>query len=68
MDRLGIDRALVAPAERFVPVNNRQGNELTAATALRSDGRLLAYAVATPWLGAEALDELRRARGAARGR
>lgn len=64
MDRLGIDRALVAPAERFVPVRNREGNELTAAAAARSGGRLLAYAVATPWLGAETLEELRRARDA----
>jgi predicted TIM-barrel fold metal-dependent hydrolase len=62
MDRLGIDRALVAPAERFVPVDNRSGNRLTATAAARSEGRLLAYAVATPWLGAAAVEELRRAR------
>jgi predicted TIM-barrel fold metal-dependent hydrolase len=64
MERLGIDRALVAPAERFVPVENRRGNESTAEVATRSGGRLLAYAVATPWLGAAAVDELRRARDA----
>lgn len=64
MDLLGIDRALVAPAEHFVPVRNRDGNELTAEAARRSGDRLLAYAVATPWLGEEALDELRRAREA----
>jgi predicted TIM-barrel fold metal-dependent hydrolase len=64
LDRLGIDRALVAPAEPFVPVRNREGNELTAAAAVRSGGRLLAYAVATPWLGDDALEELRRARDA----
>jgi predicted TIM-barrel fold metal-dependent hydrolase len=29
-----------------------------------SGGRLISYAVATPWLGAEALEELRRARDA----
>ncbi len=61
MDRLGIDRALVSPAEGFLPVRNREGNELVAAAAGASDGRLLAYAVATPWLGDAALDELRRA-------
>lgn len=63
MDALGIDRALIAPAERFVPVRNREGNELTAEASRRSE-RLLAYAVATPWLGAEALEELRRSRDA----
>lgn len=64
MDRLGIDRALVGPPEPTIPVRNREGNELTATAAARSDGRLLAYAVATPWLGAAALEELSRAREA----
>jgi predicted TIM-barrel fold metal-dependent hydrolase len=62
MDRLEIDRALVSPAEGFLPVRNREGNELTAAAASASGGRLLAYAVATPWLGADAVEELRKAR------
>lgn len=64
MDRLGIERALVSPAEGFLPVRNREGNELVAAAAGASDGRLLAYAVASPWLGAAALEELKRARDA----
>lgn len=64
MDRLGIDSALVSPAEGFLPVRNREGNELVAAAAAGSEGRLLAYAVATPWLGDEALEELKRAREA----
>jgi predicted TIM-barrel fold metal-dependent hydrolase len=64
MERLGIDRALVSPSERYLPVRNREGNELTAAAAARSGGRLLTYAVATPWLGDEAVEELRRARDA----
>jgi predicted TIM-barrel fold metal-dependent hydrolase len=62
MDRLGIDRTLVSPAEGYLPVRNREGNELTAAATAASDGRLLAYAVATPWLGADAMEEVRRAR------
>lgn len=62
LDRLGIQHALVAPPERHVPVQNRAGNELVAAAAEASRGRLLAYAVATPWLGREALDELEHAR------
>jgi predicted TIM-barrel fold metal-dependent hydrolase len=64
MDRLGIDRTLVSPAEGFLPVRNREGNQLTETAAASSDGRLLAYAVATPWLGDAALEELRRARDA----
>jgi uncharacterized protein len=64
MDELGIERALVAPAERFVPLDNREGNELTTAAAAASGGRLLAYAVASPWLGLRAVEELRRAAAA----
>lgn len=61
MAELGIDHALVAPPEPLVPVRNREGNELAATAARRSGGVLMAYAVATPWLGREALEELRRA-------
>jgi predicted TIM-barrel fold metal-dependent hydrolase len=64
MDRLGIDRALVSPPEYLIPVRNREGNELVTAAARDSDERLLAYAVATPWLGGEAVEELERAREA----
>jgi predicted TIM-barrel fold metal-dependent hydrolase len=62
MDGLGVDRALAAPPEGLIPVRNREGNELVADAARRSQGRVLPYAVASPWLGAEALEELRRAR------
>lgn len=62
MDELGIDRAFVAPDERSTAYENRAGNEATTAAAAASDGRLLAYAVASPWRGPAAVDELARAR------
>ncbi len=62
MDRLGIERALVAPDERCIAVDNREGNELVAAAAAASDGRLMPYAVANPWRGARAVDELHATR------
>lgn len=62
MDALGIERAVVSPPEGSIPVRNREGNELTAAAVERSGGRLLSWAVATPWLGADAVAELERAR------
>ncbi|GAA0604893.1 amidohydrolase family protein [Kribbella sandramycini] len=61
MDALGIDRAVVAPGERCTAYDNREGNELTAVAAAESGGRLLAYAVANPWRGRAAIDELDRA-------
>lgn len=62
MDRLGIDRALVAPPEPAIAWENRAGNDLTTAAAAQSQGRLLAYASANPWGRGAAIDELARAR------
>ncbi|MFI5731139.1 amidohydrolase family protein [Kribbella sp. NPDC051587] len=64
MDALGIDQALVSPGERCIAYDNREGNESTTAAAAQSNGRLLAYAVANPWRGRAAVDELDRARDA----
>lgn len=63
MDDLGIDRAMIAPDERAIAMDNRAGNEATTKAAA-ADDRLIAYAVANPWRGAAALDELARARDA----
>lgn len=64
MDQLGIDQALVAPDERCIAYDNRAGNEMVARAAAASSGRLIPYATANPWRGAEAVDELARAREA----
>jgi predicted TIM-barrel fold metal-dependent hydrolase len=64
MDILGIDVTCVAPAEGAVAYHNRQGNELTTRAAAASEGRLVAYAVANPWRGADAVEELAWARDA----
>lgn len=61
MDRLGIDRALISPQERCLAVDHREGNAFVAAAARASGGRLLPYAVASPWRGRRALDELAHA-------
>jgi len=61
----GIDLALVAPSEAQIAYDNVEGNAAVAAAAAASGGRLLPYAVATPWQGAaRALDALRAARDA----
>ncbi|HWD81998.1 MAG TPA: amidohydrolase family protein [Kribbella sp.] len=64
MDALGIDQAIVAPSERCIAYDNREGNETTAKAAAASNGRLLPYAVANPWRGHRAVQELDRARDA----
>jgi uncharacterized protein len=63
MDAAKIDVALISPSESQIAFHNREGNDAVASASARSDGRLLAYAVATPWQGRQAaLDELSRAR------
>lgn len=62
MATLGIDAAVVAPDERAIAVDNRAGNDATTAAAAASGGTLFAYAVANPWRGMAALDELAIAR------
>ncbi|GII64041.1 hypothetical protein Skr01_41260 [Sphaerisporangium krabiense] len=64
MDALGVDVALVAPDERCIAYDNRAGNEHVAAAAAASRGRLIPYAVANPWRGRAAVEELERARDA----
>jgi uncharacterized protein len=64
MDRLGIERALVAPAEHEIALHHRAGNARIAALCARHPGRLSAYAVASPWDGEDAVAILREARAA----
>lgn len=64
MDELGIDQTLVSPDERGIAYDNRAGNEYVTRAAEASGGRLLPYAVANPWRGADAVEELARARDA----
>lgn len=64
MGELGIDQAMVAPDERAIAVANREGNEATTSVAAASEGRLIPYAVANPWYGKAALDDLAMARDA----
>lgn len=59
MDRAGIDQAVIAPAESQIALDNRAGNQAVADAIARSGGRLLGYAVASPWNRDRALGELR---------
>lgn len=61
MDELGIDGALVAPYEAAIAYDNEAGNDLVAKAIRRAPDRLAGYAVANPWRGADAIEELRRA-------
>lgn len=61
MDRSGVGRAVLAPSDGWLAVDNREGNDQILAWTRRWPGRLLGYATANPWLGERALAELERA-------
>ena len=61
LDRHGVDVAVVAAADRYLAVANREGNELVLEACAAHPGRLIGLAAANPWYGAAAAAELRRA-------
>jgi len=63
MDRCGVERAIVVPADRQIAVWNREGNDEVIKAARAYPERFGAFCTANPWFGEAALDELRRAFG-----
>jgi hypothetical protein len=61
MEACGIRRAWVCPMDRYVAVRNREGNDLIAAAVASHPNRFIGCAVANPWYGQKALEELDRA-------
>lgn len=61
MDDAGIAIAVVCPMDRFIAVDNRAGNDYIVQAVREHPDRLAGMAVANPWFGARAADELRRA-------
>ena len=61
MDTFGIDRAVICPVDRFIAVDNREGNDFVLEVAQMHPNRFYAFATANPWYGAKAVTELRRA-------
>lgn len=61
LDKAGIEQAAVCPTEECVTVDNARGNRETAALCAQHPGRFYGFAVANPWYGQAALEELGRA-------
>jgi predicted TIM-barrel fold metal-dependent hydrolase len=64
MDRLGIDRTVLVPADRYIAVDNVEGNDELLRTIERWPDRFWGFAAINPWYGQRAVAELRRAIGA----
>jgi len=63
MDVDAVDRAVICPVEEQIILHNRAGNDETLALVRRHRDRFVGFAVANPWYGVAAVEELRRALG-----
>lgn len=61
MDKAGVARAVVAPVDRFLAVNNKEGNNAMLKAGRRK--RLIPACTVNPWYGAQGVEEFRRASG-----
>lgn len=63
MDEHGIDRAVICPVEEQIILHNREGNDFILAQVRQRASRFIGFAVANPWYGEAAVEELKRALG-----
>jgi len=63
MDEAGIAFSVVCPMDRHMAVANREGNDLVLEAVKGHPDRLAGMAVANPWFGKSAVEEIRRALG-----
>ncbi len=61
MDRAQVARAVIAPVDRYLAVDNRAGND--AMLKASRERRLIPACSANPWYGRRAVEEFRRAAG-----
>jgi len=61
MDAAGIDLAVICPVDQQIVVDNREGNDAMLAACRAHPDRFRGLAVANPWYGQRAVEELRRA-------
>lgn len=60
MDQHGVERSILSPAERWMAVDNREGNDCIVSWTKRWPDRFLGYATANPWFGLRAVQEVTR--------
>jgi len=61
MDEAGVSMAIISPVDHYLAVHNREGNDLILDVVRRHENRLVGMALANPWFGDTAVEELRRA-------
>jgi uncharacterized protein len=63
MDQAGVDRAVIAPVDRFLAVDNRTGNEFIQRAAAAHPKRFIPACSVNPWYGEAGQHEFQRALG-----
>jgi predicted TIM-barrel fold metal-dependent hydrolase len=61
MDLAGVNRAVIAPVDRYLAVDNKVGNDFIAQQARAFPKRFIASCCANPWYGKVAIQEFQRA-------
>jgi len=61
MDEAAVQFAVACPMDKFMAVDNRQGNDFLLEVVNAHPDRLAGMAVANPWYGDRAVEEIRRA-------
>ncbi|MFH1616673.1 MAG: amidohydrolase family protein [Planctomycetota bacterium] len=61
MDQAELALAVVCPLDRFIAVDNKQGNDFVINAVQSQPDRLVGLATANPWFGQSAVEEVRRA-------
>lgn len=63
MDGAAVEKAVIAPPDRYLAVYNREGNETICKAAHAHRSRFIAACSVNPWYGRSAVEEFRRAVG-----
>ena len=61
MDRASVERAVIAPVDRCLAVDNREGNDSMLGAAAAHPDRLIPSCTVNPWYGERGVQEFRRA-------
>ena len=61
MDKAGVKRAILSPADHEVAVNNYEGNNRILKVVAANPDRFYAYATSNPWFGKRAVETLKAA-------
>ena len=61
MDEANVDYAIICPMDRFIAMENKEGNEYVARIVRQYSDRIAGMASVNPWSGKKGADELKRA-------